>query len=37
MRRYPRPAQLTTPGLVEWCADQLAPFAPVHEWLTRTG
>jgi uncharacterized protein (DUF2461 family) len=37
VRRYPRPAAVTTRDLVEWCADRLAPFAPVHHWLTRTG
>jgi uncharacterized protein (TIGR02453 family) len=37
VRRHPRPAAVTTPRFVEWCADRLAPFAPVHHWLTRTG
>jgi uncharacterized protein (TIGR02453 family) len=35
VRRYPRPAAVTKPGLVEWCAERLVPFAPVHRWLTR--
>ena len=37
VHRYPRPAEVTTPDLVEWCADRLAPFAPVYQWLIRTG
>jgi uncharacterized protein (TIGR02453 family) len=37
VRRYPRPTAVTTPDLVDWCADRLAPLAPVHRWLTRTG
>jgi uncharacterized protein (DUF2461 family) len=34
-RRYPLPAVVTSDRLVRWCADRLAPFGPVHEWLTR--
>jgi hypothetical protein len=34
-RRYPHPAEITTAALVDWCADRLAPFAPIHHWLTR--
>jgi len=37
VRRYPHPAEVTTPALAEWCADRLAPFAPVHRWLTSNG
>ena len=37
VRRYPLPAEVTTPALAEWCAHRLAPFAPVHQWLTRAG
>jgi uncharacterized protein (TIGR02453 family) len=36
-KRHPRPAEVTTPGLAEWCCDRLAPFGPVHRWLTGTG
>jgi uncharacterized protein (TIGR02453 family) len=35
VRRYPHPAELTTPALVGWCADRLALFGPVHQWLVR--
>ena len=35
VRRHPRPAAVTSPRLVAWCADRLAPFAPVHLWLVR--
>jgi hypothetical protein len=35
VRRYPHPAAVTTPTLVAWCADRLAPFAPVHQWLAQ--
>jgi uncharacterized protein (TIGR02453 family) len=34
VRRFSRPAAVTTPELVQWCADRLDPFAPVHRWLT---
>ena len=34
VRRYRRPAAVSSGRLVSWCADRLAPFAPVHEWLT---
>ncbi len=37
VRRYPHPAQVTTAGLVGWCAQRLAPFAPVRRWLARAG
>jgi hypothetical protein len=37
VRRHPGPAAVTTPDLVQWCADRLAPYGPVHHWLTRTG
>jgi hypothetical protein len=30
-----RPTALTSPTLVGWCADRLAPFAGVHRWLVR--
>jgi hypothetical protein len=35
MRGFPRPAAVTSPALVGWCADRLAPFAAVHWWLVR--
>ena len=35
VRRYACPAEVTTAALVDWCADRLAPFAPVHHWLTQ--
>lgn len=35
-RRYPRPAQATTPAFPDWCADRLEDFAAVHHWLTTT-
>lgn len=34
-RRYALPAETTAAALVDWCADRLEPFAPVHLWLTR--
>jgi uncharacterized protein (TIGR02453 family) len=37
VRRHPRPTAVTTSALVQWCAERLVPFAPVHHWLTRTG
>jgi hypothetical protein len=37
VRRYPRPTAVTAPGLVDWCADRLAPFAPVHQRLASAG
>jgi len=37
VRRYPLPAEVTSAALVAWCADRLAPFAPVRHWLTRSG
>lgn len=33
VRRYPRPAVVTSAKLVNWCANKLAPFGPVHAWL----
>ncbi|WP_203789747.1 DUF2461 family protein [Paractinoplanes rishiriensis] len=35
VNRYPHPAEITTPALVNWCADRFVPFAPVHSWLTQ--
>ncbi|GID27867.1 DUF2461 family protein [Paractinoplanes brasiliensis] len=36
-RVYPHPRAVTTPALVEWCADRLTPYAPLHRWLTHAG
>jgi hypothetical protein len=36
MRELPLPASVTTPGFVTWCADTLAPFAPLHRWFVQT-
>lgn len=33
VRRFPRPAAVTSVKLVTWCADRLAPFRAVHAWL----
>jgi uncharacterized protein (TIGR02453 family) len=33
--RLPRPDQVHSSGLVDWCAARLAPFAPVHQSLVR--
>jgi uncharacterized protein (TIGR02453 family) len=33
VRRFPHPAEINGPAFVGWCADRLAPFAPVHQWL----
>jgi uncharacterized protein (TIGR02453 family) len=33
VRRLAHPAAITTPAFAGWCADRLAPFAPVHRWL----
>lgn len=33
VRRFPHPPEIATTVFVEWCADRLAPFAPVHRWL----
>jgi uncharacterized protein (TIGR02453 family) len=33
VRRFQRPAAVTSAKLVPWCADRLAPFGPVHTWL----
>jgi uncharacterized protein (TIGR02453 family) len=29
----PHPASIGSPGFVEWCADALAPFAPIVTWF----
>lgn len=34
-QRIPHPAAITTAQFVAWCADKLAPFGPVHQWLAR--
>ena len=34
VRRHQRPAVVGSPRFVDWCAARLAPFAPVHHWLT---
>lgn len=34
VRRYRRTAAVTSAQLVPWCADRLAPFGTVHQWLT---
>jgi uncharacterized protein (TIGR02453 family) len=36
VRRVPHPPEITTAAFVAWCADRLAPFAPVHRWLAAT-
>jgi hypothetical protein len=33
VRRFQRPAAVTSAWLVTWCADRLVPFGPVHAWL----
>jgi len=35
IRRLPHPAAITTAQFVAWCADQITPFRPLHQWLTR--
>ena len=35
VRRYPRPAAVTKPPFVGWCAERLVPFGAVHHWLVR--
>lgn len=32
-RRIAHPAAITTAQFVVWCANQLTPFRPVHQWL----
>jgi len=32
-QRIRHPAAITTAQFVAWCADKLAPFGPVHQWL----
>jgi len=34
-QRMQHPAAITTAQFVAWCADQLTPFGPVHQWLAR--
>jgi uncharacterized protein (TIGR02453 family) len=36
VRRFPHPPEIVTNAFVEWCADWLTPFAPVHRWLAGT-
>ena len=33
VRRFQRPAAVTSAKLVTWCADRLAPFGSLHAWL----
>jgi uncharacterized protein (TIGR02453 family) len=35
-QRRPHPAAITTAHFVAWCADRLAPYAPIHRWLLTT-
>jgi uncharacterized protein (TIGR02453 family) len=35
VQRFPHPEAIGTAQFVSWCADHLAPFQPLHEWLTR--
>jgi hypothetical protein len=32
-QRLPHPTTIATAEFVVWCADRLAPYAPVHRWL----
>ncbi|MFI7488244.1 DUF2461 family protein [Micromonospora echinaurantiaca] len=32
-QRLPHPATIATAEIVAWCADRLAPYAPIHRWL----
>jgi uncharacterized protein (TIGR02453 family) len=35
VQRFPHPEAIGTAQFVSWCTDHLAPFQPIHQWLTR--